>query len=254
MTTEVSKLPSAATVYYYPEPVRIDESVAVFYGALLRGMTHKLNNNLAVIQGFASLMAMNMNGDGGASLKDNIDHVKQAADNAKLLNERILSAAGCVRVSPQALNLSEYIPMVDRELRKPCEMAGVPFQLNLASGVPPVLVDSSRFKEVLLELLKNAAEAVKAAGAGEVALDILAPGLVPESLPGHVDVFVRNSGSFITREKLAEIFKPFSSTKETSHFGIGLTTVQALCSQMKIRIGAKSDEGTTTFWLSVPIA
>lgn len=249
---EATNLPSAATVYYFPEPLRIDDSVNAFYGELLRGMTHKLNNSLAVIQGFASLMMMN--GGTGASFKDNIDHVKQAADTAKVLNERILSAGGCVRVSPQPLNLSDYIPMVDRDLRKPCEEAEVAFQLNLAPGVPSVMVDSSRFKEILIELLKNGAEAVAASGAGEVALDILPPGQVPESIPGHVDVFVRNSGSSIAPDKFVEAFKPFHSTKETSHFGIGLTTVRALCSQMNIRVGAKSEENTTTFWLSVPVA
>ncbi|MGK0190345.1 MAG: signal transduction histidine kinase [Verrucomicrobiales bacterium] len=249
---EANNLPSAATAYYFPEPLNIDASVNAFYGELLRGMTHKLNNSLAVIQGFASLMMMN--GGSGASFKDNIDHVKQAADIAKILNERILSAGGCVRVSPQSLNLGDYIPMVDRELRKPCEGAEIAFQLNLAAGVPAVMVDSSRFKEILLELLKNAAEAVTASGDGEVALDILPPGQVSESIPGHVDVFVRNSGSSIAADKFDEAFKPFSSTKATTHFGIGLTTVRALCSQMNITVGAKSDDNTTTFWLSVPVA
>jgi signal transduction histidine kinase len=251
--TEATILPSAATAYYFPEILKIDQTVGAFYGELLRGMTHKLNNNLAVIQGFASLIMMNA-GTNGASFKDNIDHVKQAADSAKILNERILSAGGCVRVSPQSLSLSDYIPMVDRELRKPCESAGIAFQLNLAPGVPPVLVDSSRFREILIELLKNAAEAAKTGGGGEVALDILPPEQVPESIPGHVDVFVRNSGSTIAADKFAEIFKPFTSSKDTSHFGIGLTTVRALGSQMNIRVGAKSEDGTTTFWLSVPIA
>ena len=139
-------------------------------------------------------------------------------------------------------------------MRRPCEQAEVPFQLNLGPGVPPVNVDSSRLKEVLLELLKNAAEAVQSAGAGEVALDILAPGQLPESSADRVDIFVRNSGSTIPTDKFEEIFRPFSSAKDTEHFGIGLTTVLSLCSQMGIRVGLKSEANTTTFWLSVPIA
>ena len=250
---EALNLPKAAAAYYMPEAFQVDAATSAFFGELLRGMTHKLNNNLAVIQGFASLMAMN-GGDSNSSMKDNIDHVKQAADTAKILNERILSAGGCVRVSPQALDLSTYIPMVDGELRKPCESAEVPFQLNLSPGVPPVMVDSSRFKEVLLELLKNAAEAVTARGAGEVALDIVPPGQVDESHSGNVDVFVRNTGSSISVDKMGEIFRPFSSTKDTNHFGIGLTTVHALSSLMGIHVGVKSEGETTTFWLSVPTA
>ena len=216
-------------------------------------MTHKLNNSLAVIQGFSSLMTMGSNVT--STMKDNADHVKQAAQSASLLNDRILSAAGCVRISLQSLSLGDYVPMMDRELRKPCEAAGIPFQLNLEADVPPILVDSSRFKEILIELLRNAADAVAAAPTGgEVALDFLSSGQVPESTPGRVDVFVRNTGSTIAPDRLHEIFKPFESTKESEHFGIGLTTVHALCSQMNIRVGVKSEDSMTTFWLSVPAA
>jgi signal transduction histidine kinase len=250
---EAAILPTVVSGYFFPEPVKIDPSASEFYGELLRGMAHKLNNSLAVIQGFSSLMTMGTSVS--SSVKDNVTHVKQAAKSAALLNDRILLAAGCVRLSPQSLNLGEYVPMMDRELRQPCEAGGVSFQLNVGSGVPPVLVDSTRFKDVLLELLRNAAEAAQGAlTGGGVALDILPSGQVAESEPGWVDVFVRNSGSTIPQEKLAEIFKPFESTKETEHLGIGLTTVRALCSQMGIRVGVKSANNTTTFWLSLPKA
>ena len=79
MTTEATNVTGAAASYYFPKAVEMDESVIAFFGELLRGMTHKLNNSLAVIQGFSSLMAMS----GGGGSKENIEHVKQASESAK---------------------------------------------------------------------------------------------------------------------------------------------------------------------------
>lgn len=221
-----------------------------FYGDLLRGMTHKLNNLLAVIQGFSSLIMMNDKIDG--SLKENLDHMKEAAQNASGLSEQILSAGGCARITLQSLNLSEYLPMIDSNLRLPFVENEVPFEMNLAPGVPPVMADSGRLKEVVIELLKNAAEAAK--GSGEATLDVFAPGTVDGGDSKCVDIFIKNTGSTIPEEKMADLFKPFNSTKDSVHYGIGLTTAAIVAAQMQIRLGIKSEPNAVTCWLQVPIA
>jgi len=245
--------PTAAAGYVTADRLQTDEATAAFYGELLRGMTHKLNNLLAVVQGFSSLAMMNDNLD--ASARENIGHMKNAAQSASGLTEKILSAGGCVRSNVQALELSEFFPNIDRALREPFLRADIPFQLNVGSRVPAILGDPTRLKEILQALLVNAAEAVqRSAAGGEVALDVLGPRQVPEGEPGRVDIFVRNTGSTIPEEKLQEIFRPFTSTKDSTHFGIGLTVAAVLAGQMNARLGVKSAENTTTFWLSVPVA
>ena len=131
----------------------------------------------------------------------------------------------------------------------------VTLQINISPEIPPVMIDSGRFKEILGDLLLNAAEAVTSSGQpGGVALDVLPPGLMPESRPNCVDIFIRNTGAPIPPEKLKDVFKPFSSTKDSKHFGIGLTVAAVLSSQMGATLGARSNAEATTFWLSVPVA
>ncbi len=241
----------AATDFVFPDQIRTEGSAtAEFYNQLLRGMTHKLNNMLAVIQGFSSLIMMNDDLDPGT--KENLDHMKEAAQSASGLSERILSAGGCARINLQTLKLGDWLPMIDSSLRAPFSQHGVPFSINLAPNVPPVTADSSRLKEVLLELLKNGAEAAADAG-GEVSIDIVPPGEVTTG-SDRVDIFISNTGSTIPAEKLPTLFNPFVTTKDSSHCGIGLTAAYVLSGMMGIPLGLKSEGGVTTAWLQVPVA
>jgi len=240
--------------YVMALPPQIQGSAAGdFFNGLLRGLTHKQNNFLAVIQGFSSLILMT---DGLDPLvKENLDHMKEAAQGAAGLAERILAAGGCVRINPQPVQLKEYVPLIEGSLRAPCQKLGVQFQLNVSPEVPGVSADNGRLKDVLGELILNGAEAVVASGKpGTVAVDILPPGKVPGGRPGCVDIFVRNSGTGIVPDKLRDVFKPFMSTKDSKHYGIGLTIAAVLLSQMGGTLGVKSDPETTTFWVSLPTA
>lgn len=226
-----------------------DPANAEFYRLILRGMTHKLNNLLAVIQGFSSLIMMEEDLD--ESITENLTHMKDAAISASALSERVLPAGGCSTITLQTIRLNDFLPMVENSLSEPCRKLNVPFHLNAAKEIPAISADSGRLKEVIMELLQNAAEAAAQNG-GEVALDFLNPGQA--STNGNVDIFVRNTGSQIAPEKLEDVFKPFYSTKESSHLGVGLTTAAMLANQMGMRLGVNSENNVTTFWVSVPTA
>ena len=63
-----------------------------------------------------------------------------------------------------------------------------------------------------------------------------------------------NTGSEIPVDQMANVFKPFFTTKESEHFGIGLSIAGVLAGQMGMRLGVQSANNTTTFWLSCPAA
>lgn len=240
--------------YYFPSPVVVQGTpIGDYYNALLRGLTHKLNNFLAVIQGFSSLILMN---DGlEAGVKENMDHMRDASQGAGQLAERILAAGGCVRLNLQPINLSTFLPLIESNLRAPFTRLNVALQMNVAPNLPNVMVDNGRLKELLCELTLNAAEAVQLSGkAGSVGLDVLPPGQIPGGRPGCLDLFVRNTADTLPPEKLRDFFRPFHSTKDSKHYGIGLTITHMLCAQMGIRLGLKSENETTTIWLSIPVA
>tara|TARA_R110002096_G_scaffold362892_5_gene556041 strand:+ start:694 stop:1455 length:762 start_codon:yes stop_codon:yes gene_type:complete len=248
VSNDITKLRSQ---FLFADHLVLDESpTRDFYKELLRGLAHKNNNVLAVVQGFSSLILMN---DLDDNTRENIEQMRSSSQHSSSLSERILTAGGCARISPQSLNLADFFPLMDGNLRSICEGHEVGFTLNVAEGLSPITADTSRLKEVLVELIKNGAEAAASESAGHVQLDVLASGVLSPESEERVDIVIRNNGPTIKEERLPEIYKPFYSTKGSEYFGIGLTTAGVLSGQMKMRLGIASGDGITTAWLSAPI-
>lgn len=227
------------------------QSAEGFHQELLRGLTHKLNNMLAIIQGFSSLILMSDEQD--AATRENMQHIKEASLNISTLSERIRQAGGCAKLSLQPLNLNEYLSVVDGAIREPFANAGVPFEIEVAASLPAVQVDPSKLKDMLVEVLRNAAEGAQKGG-GRALMQVSAPGIVSPVQDGRVDILVTNTGSTIPKEKIQDVFKPFMSTKSSHHFGLGLTIVAMLAHQMDVRVGISAQENAVTFWMSLPMA
>jgi signal transduction histidine kinase len=222
-----------------------------FHQELLKGLTHKLNNLLAVIQGFSSLILMNDDVD--PEVMGNVQHIREASTNMSALSERIRSAGGCAKVSPQPLNVNEYFMVVDAALREPFQKAGVQLDIEIQPGLPSAMVDPTKFKDILTELLRNAAEAAQK-GNGRALLRACGPGVITPAQDRRVDILVSNTGSQIPPDKLSEVFRPFSGSKAGHHLGLGLTIAAMLAHQQNIQLGVHSENFTTTFWLSCPAA
>lgn len=240
--------------YWMADPPRIAGTPAGdYFCALLRGYVHKHNNFLAVVQGFAGLLLMDESLDSEA--RENITHIRDAAQATTELPEKVLAAAGCRTVHLQPVHLPEFIPLIDAGLRAPFFERNVAFDVRVDSDTPEVMVDAGRFRDILNILLLNAAEAAAAAGPEAVAsLEIRAPGRAPEGRAGCVDIFVRNSGEPISADRIRDIFRPFVSTRDSRHYGLGLTVAAMLASRMNATLGVKSTPADTTFWLSIPVA
>lgn len=227
------------------------ESSEGYHPELLRGLTHKLNNLLAVIQGFSSLVLMNEDLDPG--VMENVQHIREASVNVSSLSERIRSAGGCAKVSLQPINPGDYLNAVDNSIREPFVKAGVPFDIEIQPGLPSILVDPSKFKDIMVEILKNAAEAAQKGG-GRALLKICGPGVITPAEQRRVDILVSNTGSQIPPDKLQDIFRPFQGSKNSNHLGLGLTIAAMLSHQMNLQLGVGSESNTTTVWLSCPAA
>lgn len=237
--------------FYFPTTLNLgQEHSEGFHQELLRGLTHKLNNLLAVIQGFSSLILMTDDLDPGVS--ENMQHIREASVGVTNLSERIRSAGGCAKITPQSLGLNEYLPVIEGAVMEPFQKEGVQLEADVQAGLPPILVDPTKFKDILTELLRNAAEAASKGG-GRCALKICGPGTITPAEQRRVDILVSNTGSQIPPEKIQEIFRPFHGSKNSNHLGLGLTIAAMLSHQMNIQLGVASENNTTTFWLSCPM-
>ncbi|MFT5468802.1 MAG: signal transduction histidine kinase [Verrucomicrobiales bacterium] len=252
-TTSARSVPSkdSKSPFLFADHLVLDNSpTRDFYIELLRGLAHKNNNVLAVVQGFSSLILMGDNLD--ENTRENIGQMRNSAQHSSSLSERVLSTGGCGKISPQSIQLSDFLPLADG-LRDICSNAGVGFTQNITKGIPPIVGDINRLRDIFVELVKNAAEGAAHDVAGHVQLDVLAPGEASPLSENRVDIFIRNNGPGIPEQRLAEMFLPFETTKGSNHFGIGLTTAGVLAGQMGMRLGIASETDVTTVWVSAPV-
>jgi signal transduction histidine kinase len=116
---------------------------------------------------------------------------------------------------------------------------------DLAAGSPVARIDAAQLRQCLMNLVRNAAEAVVSKGSGHVVLRTRAAG-------PRIEIAVEDTGIGIPPEVLAHLFDPFFSTKENGS-GIGLALTQQIVRDHGGEVRVESVVGRgTTFTVSVP--
>ncbi len=216
----------------------------------LSSMSHELRTPLNAILGFSQLLELDR-GLGERS-RGHLREVLRAGRHLLRLINEVLDLAqvesGRLALSPEPLRLHE---LVDEAAMLTDPMAR-PRGLRLQRRVAPelvVLADRMRLKQVLLNLLSNAAKYGRPGS--QVLLEAAASG------PGRVRLTVSDQGPGIAPELLDQLFKPFSrlgaerGTVEGA--GIGLALSRQLMELMGGRIGVDSRPGEgADFWIELP--
>jgi len=112
-----------------------------------------------------------------------------------------------------------------------------------------VLADSIQIQQVLLNLVRNAIEAIVAANMErrEVKLSALQP------QPGLVEITVRDTGPGIAEERAHRVFEPFYTTKPDG-IGIGLALSRSIVDAHGGRLWVEAGSGGAVFHLTLPVA
>jgi hypothetical protein len=135
--------------------------------------------------------------------------------------------------------------MVDIEVEK----AGIRLVLDLAEDLPSVLIDRGMIEQVILNLLKNAHEAMDNTPSGR--RKILIRSALNES--DAVEVSIRDYGQGLPEELRENLFLPFFTTK-TEGMGMGLNICRSIIEFHHGRLwAAVNPEGGSTFNFTLPV-
>ena len=126
---------------------------------------------------------------------------------------------------------------------------GVRTSLELDHTLPPVLVDHVHIQQVVLNLVRNAVEAMEQIERRELRIGTRA---VPEQ--GTVEIIVADTGPGIAPELADRLFQPFVTTKATG-MGLGLSICREIVEAHHGRLTtAPASSGGTVFRVTLPIA
>jgi signal transduction histidine kinase/HAMP domain-containing protein len=221
------------------EMMRLDRLASL--GKLSAGIAHEVRNPLTGI----SLLLDDLH-DQAATSSDDRDMIKKALAEIerveKLINS-LLNYSSPSRAEFRESELNRVVHDTVLLMRRPCERRQV--QLTMSeSPVPPFRLDPEKIKQAVLNIIRNALEALPAGGRISVAT----------SMSGECAVIeIGDDGPGIAADDLPLIFEPFF-TRKGAGTGLGLSITQGIIEEHHGRIRVASDPGQgTLFTIELPI-
>jgi two-component system NtrC family sensor kinase len=187
-------------------------------GQLIAGIAHDLNNPLASVVGFADFLAES--GDVPPALAEPLRVIRQEAERAATIVKNLLSFARRQEGERLAQPIQPVLESVLALLRNELMALNVEVSLTVEDGIPEIEINPNQIKQVFVNLLSNAAQAIAASGK---------PGRIAISAKRWLDgvaVSVADDGPGIPEELLPRVFEPFFTTK-TQGEGTGLGLLES---------------------------
>ena len=216
-------------------------------GALLPRFVHDLKNELMVIDGNATLAAMAPGpGDDGRRGTDHLSEIRRAAARAASLADQLRRHARRGRLDVVPVDIATVLAQA-RELLGLVVPTGVTLRVDVAGGVPAVLADADRLREVIVNLVANASEAIVATGrAGSVTIRSEVDG-------DRVVLVVTDDGEGIDPAHLDLVAEPLFTTRP-GRAGVGLAVVQDTLLALDGTLSFASTSNGTSARVSLPVA
>ncbi len=219
-------------------------------GEMATGIAHELNQPLSAIVNFANGCARRLRLDIGGKdeLLEALGQISAQAERAGEIIKRLRGMVSRRQPNREVVDLNvlaaETCSMISHETKR----MEVKIEQQLAPRALWVRVDSVQIEQVLLNLLRNALDALAGVPVADRQLSI-ASGLQSD---GMVFVSVRDNGTGISGKAMEHLFDPFFSTKE-SGMGMGLAISQTIMNHHHGKIRADSWLGKgSTFTIELP--
>ena len=222
--------------------IRADRLAAM--GELTAGVAHEVRNPLGVIRASVQLLEETVPGELRVSEAARV--IKQEIDRLDRVIKALLDFG---RPSPPTLrptNVEDIVTDVVMFTRQFAGRSGVEITTEYAAVVALVPADADQLKQVLVNLVSNAVQAMEDSG-GTIAVKVWDD-------DSYVFISVADDGPGIPGELLDKIFDPFYSTRDAGT-GLGLTIVHRIVDQHGGRLEVESTPGAgTTFTVALPAA
>jgi two-component system sensor histidine kinase HydH len=212
-------------------------------GTLAAGLAHELRNPLGILRGTAEEIGEEVAGNPEleALARDSIEEIDRLNDLIGHVLQFAKPAESVVAGEPVTCQVREVVEAVLHFVRKnmtsqQIELVPPEFQEDFVAAI-----DHNALRQVLLNLLFNAAEAIAAAsGTGRIALKV-------EALRGdRLSIEIHDSGPGIPSEDLERVFDPFFSGKDQGA-GLGLSISHGIVERAggALQLESRPGEGTT---------
>lgn len=222
-------------------------------GEVAAGVAHNFGNLLTVIRGNAEILLAHLKDDEFARRRT--EKILMASDDGEQMIKRIGESTRHYPNAPSAMTpvqlnelVKDSIAFTEDYAKASQDERGarVHFRTELDENLSPVRVSASEVREVFVNLLRNAVDAIE--GEGEIVVRTRAE-------DGRNVAEVTDTGAGMSEEVQEKLFRPLFTTKGERGTGLGLATCYAILRRHGGDIEVKSSPGRgTTFFVKLPIA
>ena len=218
-------------------------------GEMASSLAHELNQPLTAISNY-SLGTVSRIRSGGATVDEVLPALEKTAGQAqragniiRRIREFVKRSEPRLRPTPVTRVVEDSISFAEIEAAK----RGIAIRTQMAPDMPPLEIDPILIEQLLLNLLKNAIEAME--GASNRTID-----LIVRRVDDMAEFAVIDRGTGIPETQFANLFQPFYSTKSEG-MGMGLNICRSIVEFHHGRLTVESNpEGGSIFRFTLPLA
>lgn len=211
----------------------------------IRETIHEARNPLTIVQNYLGVLNHKLGEEHEA--RHELELIKDEIDRVGRILLRLRDPDSGQDGGPASLNtlVRQVAEVVDGSL---CRTRGIHLHLDLADADPPLPVPADHLRQILINLLKNAAEAQENGG------EINVVTLGPTSGNGGCRMLlsVEDKGPGLPPGVQAAAFAPVTTTKGPDHSGLGLSIVKRLTEEIGVGLSFNTGSAGTRFEIRLP--
>jgi nitrogen-specific signal transduction histidine kinase/HD-like signal output (HDOD) protein len=218
-----------------------------------RKVVHEVNNPLGIMKNYLKILGVKLR-EQGIEL-DELGVLNEEIDRIALIVGGLtaFSRETSRKWAPVDINalIDDLVKLTAESLLKEKKVA---IQADLDPKLPKLMSDRGGLRQILVNLMNNAAEAMMKGGNIYFKTRYRSAPLEGSESRGLVEVTVSDDGPGIPEEMKKRVFEPFVSSKGSGHSGLGLSIVLNLINGLKGNIVCQSEEGKgTRFKIEFPV-
>jgi two-component system cell cycle sensor histidine kinase/response regulator CckA len=222
-------------------------------GQLIAGVVHEINNPLTVIYSSAQLLQMHGDPEVGADART----IREMADRmAKIVRSLLTFSRGGDGSLRSATALSGLIQSTLEICTFTLRTEEVEIETHLDADIPAIFVNGNQIQQVLLNLVTNAAHALRQNPPADRRIVITTSEVRGSGERLYARVTVADNGCGMSESVRKRIFEPFFTTKDTGEgTGLGLSICHGIVKAHGGNLSVTSEPGQgTTFMLDLPVS
>jgi two-component system NtrC family sensor kinase len=215
-------------------------------GKLAAGVAHEINNPLTGILTYGSLLLKEHNDN--PQMKEDLEVIVNETTRCRKIVKGLLEFARQTEPSKSPANINRVLEETLSLLENQAIFHNVKVVKKLKGDLPTAMVDIDQIKQVFVNIILNAAEAMSQGGTLTIESDL-------DSQKRFVQISFSDTGCGIAGENLSKIFDPFFTTKRSGKgTGLGLSVSYGIIQRHKgfLEVKSKLGEGST-FRIKLPL-